>query len=225
MTEDDKYVVAQANKRIGLATARSIFGPWTRLDLPILPTRPGHFDNFLTSNPAPWVHADGSVLLVYKTRSYVNGPALWTPQRLGVARADHYLGPYKQVLDQPLFADTREIEDPHVWKEGEYYRMIAKDMTGAISGERFAGVGAWSKDGVAWTQASGAKVYSRTVKWDNGKTQTLGCFDRPFLFLDAGKPSHLIGATCDGPGGFGRAKNTWITVVPLQTDERGTESP
>ena len=219
-TEDHKYVVAQVNKRIGVATARSIFGPWTRFDHPILPTRPRHFDNLLTSNPAPWVHDDGSVLLVYKTRSYSNGPGIWTPQKLGVARADHYLGPYQQVVNQPLFAGANEIEDPHIWQQGGRYRMVAKDMTGAICGERYAGVGAWSIDGAVWTQAASSKVYSRTVQWDDGHVQTLGCFDRPFVFLEDGKPSHLFGATCDGPGGFGRAEKTWITVVPLAPNSR-----
>ncbi len=65
---DPRCVVARSMKRVGVATARSITGPWTRYDRPILETRPGTFYSFLTSNPAPCVHPDGSVTLIFKSR-------------------------------------------------------------------------------------------------------------------------------------------------------------
>lgn len=45
--------VARANKRVGLAVADSPYGPWKRLDEPILKTKPNTFYSFLTSNPSP----------------------------------------------------------------------------------------------------------------------------------------------------------------------------
>ncbi len=68
--QDPRTIVARSNKRIGIATAKSVLGPWERKDQPILHTRPGKFDSFLTSNPAPCVHDNGSVLLIYKARRY-----------------------------------------------------------------------------------------------------------------------------------------------------------
>ena len=50
---DFRTISARANKRIGIATSKSIFGPWERRNQPILMPRPDHFDNFFTSNPAP----------------------------------------------------------------------------------------------------------------------------------------------------------------------------
>src|SRR5688572_17291506 len=50
LTLDSHYaVIGRANKRIGVATASSPFGPWTRREVPVLPTKPGTFYSFLTS--------------------------------------------------------------------------------------------------------------------------------------------------------------------------------
>ena len=54
--------VARANKRVGLAVADSPYGPWKRLDEPILKTKPNTFYSFLTSNPSPIIQEDGSVI-------------------------------------------------------------------------------------------------------------------------------------------------------------------
>lgn len=73
---------ARANQRIGLATAPSPAGPWTRPDRPILEVRPGEWDALLTTNAAPCVAPDGSVLLLYKSTAR-EGDTL----KYGVARA------------------------------------------------------------------------------------------------------------------------------------------
>ena len=54
------------------------------------------------------------------------------------------------------------------------------------------------------------------MKWDNGKTIRQGQLERPFVFVEKGKPTHIFFATMDGPGGFGNGKKTWNMVVPLQ---------
>ena len=57
-------------QRIGLATSKSPEGPWERRDAPILgPGEAGKWDDLFTADMAPWVFANGSVLLVYKARS------------------------------------------------------------------------------------------------------------------------------------------------------------
>jgi len=65
--------------RIGLATAKSVFGPWRRRDEPILSPRPGKWDGTVVTNPAPCVLEDGRILLLYResatTRSFVRRAA------------------------------------------------------------------------------------------------------------------------------------------------------
>ncbi|NOV03061.1 glycoside hydrolase family protein [Paenibacillus planticolens] len=211
---DPRCIVARANKRVGLATSKSVFGPWERSDAPILPTRPGRFDSFLTSNPAPCIHEDGTVLLIYKARQYegnVHGQMM-----IGAARAERFDGSYRVVSEDPVFPPAQfHLEDPFVWHTGERYELIAKDMDGRICGEMHAGIQAYSEDGLTWHLSDNPKAYSRKIKWDDGSETMMGSFERPFILFQDGKPTHLFAATADGEGGFARAANTWNMVVPI----------
>lgn len=213
--EDPQCIVARANKRVGLAVADSVFGPWNRPDLPILPTRPGKFDSFLTSNPAPCVQADGSVLLIYKARQYEGN--MHGKMTIGAVYADHFAGPYRVLSDEPVFPpQTFHIEDPFIWKTSAGYSLIAKDMEGHMCGEKYGGIYAHSADGRQWSLQEKVLAYSRTVLWDDGTLQTLGNLERPFLLFQNGKPTHLFAAVSDGQDGFLDARNTWNMVIPLK---------
>ncbi|MFK7692033.1 glycoside hydrolase family protein [Paenibacillus sp. HJGM_3] len=213
---DPRCIVGRANKRIGLATAKSVFGPWTRLDAPVLSTRPGKFDSFLTSNPAPCVNEDGSVLLIYKARRYEGNTH--GRMTIGAAYADHYAGPYRVLSEEPIFPpDKFHLEDPFVWRSEDGYELIAKDMDGNVCGERHGGVHVRSRDGLHWELAEEPKAYSRHVRWDDGTEQVLGSMERPFLLFDEqGRPTHLFAAVSNGKTGFGDATETWNAVFPLK---------
>lgn len=216
---DPLPIVARAHKRIGVAVSKSVFGPWQRFDAPVLPTRPDKFDSLLTSNPAPCVEEDGSVLMIYKARAYVAPPyegLLHGPMTIGVARAEQPAGPFKVLKDETVFPPEVDIEDPFVWKTPEGYQLIAKDMQGTICGEKHGGVHAHSANGVDWVLEKGSKAYSRTVLWDDGAQQTMGSLERPFVLFENGKPTHMFFATADGPGGFANATRTWNMVIPLK---------
>ncbi len=202
---------AYATVRIGVLEADHPEGPWRRLDHPVLEPQPGAWDASVVTNPAPCLARDGTVLLYYRSN---------TPQglRIGLATAPTPLGPFTRVGDGPVLdlPGGNHVEDPFVWWDGERYRMIAKDMTGGITGERHAGAHLVSEDGRSWSVGVPAQAYSRRVHWDDGTSTVLGCLERPQLLFDAArKPTHLLGATADGPGGFDHATETWNAVLPL----------
>jgi hypothetical protein len=204
---------ARANQRIGLATAPSPAGPWTRLDRPILDVRPGQWDALLTTNAAPCIEPDGSVLLLYKSTGHDRDTL-----KYGVARAAHFRGPYERVGTAPIrWNDDPKIsyEDAFVWREDGEYRVIFNDMTGRITGEDHAGGYATSRDGLSWQLGTPPKAYSRRVRWSDGTEVVQGSLERPQLILQNGHPTHLVCATADGPGGFTRASRTWSVVIPL----------
>lgn len=215
-----KPAESYANIRIGLATAPTPAGPWTRRDQPILEPRPGMWDSTVVTNPAPCVLDAGRVLLLYRSN---------TPHglRIGAAFADGIDEPFSRISDDPVlaFAGRCHVEDPFVWQAGDHLELIAKDMTGGITGEVHAGVHATSLDGVHWQLADPPKVYSRHITWDDGTTTVQGCVERPQLLFHDGAPTHLFAATADGPGGFRNASNTWNLVIPLgetsQEPDRG----
>lgn len=216
---DYRTMIARANKRIGIAVADCITGPFIRRDEPILCTRPDYFDNVLTSNPAPYIEEDGSVYMIYKSRSYRGKPyknPLHGPMNIGIAKAEHFLKPHCAVLTSPLF-DQSLIEDPFVWKENGTYHMIAKDMFGTICGEKHGGVYAASQNGIDWKMKQNYLAYSRTVLWDDQKVEKMGSMERPFILFENGEATHMYFATSDGrENGFLDAKNTWNMVIPLK---------
>jgi hypothetical protein len=214
---DPQVIAARAGKRVGIAVSKSVFGPWVRRDEPILDTRPGKFDSFLTSNPAPCIHEDGSVLLIYKARRY-NGN-IHGMMTIGAAWADHYEAPFRILSEDPVFPPSQfHLEDPFIWKTEAGYELIAKDMDGHVCGERHAGIHALSSDGLHWDLGSAPKAYSRTVHFDDGSRIVMGNLERPFLLFQEGKPTHLFAATADGSGGFQNASHTWNMVIPISPE-------
>ncbi len=203
-------------KRIGVAVADSPFGPWTRLDQPILQPRPGKWDGAIISNPAPVIHEDGSVLLIYKSAP-VPYPARNKNRALhfGVAAAPHYLGPYQRVGDGEKIniqgAGNAHVEDPYMWQANGYYHMLAKSMGKSITGERGAGFYAYSKDGITWTLPSNPAAYSRKVLFSDGNIRNQGKLERPQLLIQDGKPTHIFFATSGK-----REDGIYNQVIPLK---------
>ena len=198
--------------RIGMATSNSVYGPWQRLDKPVLDIRPDKWDNSVVTNPAPFIGKNGEIFLIYRFNTHEG-------LRLGIAKADSLGAPFLRISDEPIFHfdDKRFCEDPFVWWNGEQYEVIMKDLTGNITGEWHAGVHGYSQNGIDWEIADPPKAYSRTIGWTNGDTTTQGSFERPQLLLnEKGQPTHLFAATADGPGGFRNATETWCMVVPLK---------
>lgn len=219
--EDYHVKAARSRKRIGVATADSICGPWKRQDHPVLHPRPGCFDNMFVSNPAPCIREDGSALLIYKSRSYIKPPyegQMYGAMALGAAEASEAAGPYRAVSEEPLFPPETVVEDPFIWHDGTGYQMIAKDMYGNLCGERFGGAHGFSRDGIHWQINQGELVYSREVLWDDGVRRWMGNLDRPFLLFEDGRPTHMFFGTSDGTDGFMDAGSTWNMVIPLRQE-------
>ncbi|MHA6484921.1 glycoside hydrolase family protein [Paenibacillus sp. strain BS8-2] len=207
-------------KRIGLATATSVFGPWTRRESPLLePREPGNWDCTNTTNPSAAILPDGTTYLIYKSREYY-GSTL----RLGVARAPRPEGPYERLRAEPIFqfenADYH-VEDPFLWYEGGKFHLLIKDDfkndCGGLTGEWGAGVYATSEDCLEWVIHPEPKAYSRTVRWNDGK-ETVQCnMERPFLLFQEGQPTHLFTATGSGDAPW-QFTATWNMVIPLKKD-------
>lgn len=146
-------IIGRSNKRIGLAVADSPYGPWKRFDEPILKTKPNTFYSFLTSNPSPIIQEDGSVMMIFKGRTYI-GDDKFSDMALGMAYAPSIEGPYEVLNnDQPIFQvnGQGEAEDPFLWKDNKGYHAIFKDHVSKFTGEQGGGVMAHSKDGIRWT--------------------------------------------------------------------------
>lgn len=219
LTLDSKWcIVARSNKRVGLAVSDSPYGPWKRLNEPILKTKPNTFYSFLTSNPSPMVQSDGSVMMIFKGRAHTTD-GKYSDMALGMAYAPNINGPYRVLNnDKPIFnvEEQGEAEDPFLWKDKRGYHAIFKDHVAKFTGERGGGVLAHSKDGIKWIMDKDPKAYSKTVAYEDGKIELQGQLERPFIFFENGKPAYLFFATMDGPGGFENATKSWNMVIPFK---------
>lgn len=219
LTLDSKWcIVGRANKRIGLAVAESPYGPWKRMNEPIVKTEPNTFYSFLASNPSPVIQEDGSVLMIFKGRHYTKEDK-HSSMALGVTYAKNIEGPYEVLNDkQPIFhVDGQgEAEDPFLWKDEKGYHIIFKDHVGKFTGEKGGGAMAHSSDGVNWVIDKDPKAYSLTVEWEDGSIEKQGQLERPFIYFENGKPMYVFFATMDGPGGFENATRSWNMCIPIK---------
>jgi len=138
-----QWLEAWNNQRVGVATAPSVLGPWTRAEQPVLEVRKDRWDCVMTTNPTVAVDDNGDILMIYKSISkpYI-GATLPAAFQLGGAKASQPTGPFSRIQDNPLFSHAGELdlEDPFIWYQDNSYHMLAKDMDGSACGQAKAGV-------------------------------------------------------------------------------------
>ena len=166
-----KYVIFYINSanETGYAEADSVLGPWTRSDKPLI----------RASNPAPLVRADGSLYVFcrLKDAAQVNRGVAFT--------APSYAGPYTSVAaGANLLPDGGELEDPTIWWANDHYNILLNDWKGHATGVPKGGAQYYSKDGVAYQLVSKEPVFTKTVPYDDGTSETFSRRERPFVYVN-----------------------------------------
>ena len=195
-------------KRIGLATADSLAGPWRRPDHPLLePGEPGAWDDHCTTNPSFVRHPNGQYWLYYKswnTHEYETGtPPVRGNRKYGVAVADRLEGPYRKHPANPLIdfsgrGGNRQCEDAFVWHEDGKFRIVVRDM-GVFNSE--VGLYMESDDGLRWSEP---KIAYRALREyvdqppPPPQLNRYGRAERPQLLMRGGRPAYLFTASQGG---------------------------
>ena len=182
---------ARFNQRIGVAYASSPEGPWTPSAAnPILKPRKDEWDSTFVSNPSVCIVDDNEVRLVYKAKWHADDRLI-----LGLAVANDPEGPYERQGPSPLF--SHDVEDPFIWKDGDMFWMIAKDMSGKLVG-KYNGILFQSKDGYDWELSEHPLAWDHQVVWDDGTVEDIPLVERPQLLIVDGKPICFYTAVGDG---------------------------
>lgn len=183
-----------ANQKIGMATAKSLSGPWQKVgkDGLILsaPDEKAYW-NYNSSNgvnnPAFLKHPMGGYFLYFKSHQ----------AKMGLAIAQNLQGPYVQ-LPFPVTANDKIIEDGYVFLMDGRVRLLTTDNHGMI--EPGAGILWTSSDGIKFEEyEKGMHRISDYVDLDPavvtihyGPTdQHYTKPERPQLLLMDGKPGYL----------------------------------
>jgi predicted GH43/DUF377 family glycosyl hydrolase len=197
---------AHYHERIGLATSKSIFGPWKRFDKPILDVRKGKWDSLIVSNASPVILPDGKIMLFYKGVSKLRHHAI------SAAIADNYMGPYKRISDEPFDMGV-DAEDPTIWYENGKYHALMLD-----TGKKYSNKEIYyctSDNLLKWKVDSNPIVIKKNILWDDGKYRKMNSTERPKIFLENDKATNVFIATGSTINGV---RYTWNMVIPLRTN-------
>ena len=196
-------------KRIGLAVAERLEGPWERGEAPLLEVGdPGAWDDHCTTNPAFLKHPNGENWLYYKSWNSAEyeaaaGQKIRGNRKDGLAIAHSVTGPYKKsgqnpVIDFSALGNNEQLEDAFVWFENGKFKLIARDMgffdhNKGLIFESDDGI-KWSLPKVAYHEASHYFEQPPAPK----HLSRYGRFERPQLLMNNGKPEYLFTTTQGG---------------------------
>ena len=203
----DKYVLTfisndglehmPGNQRIGMATSRSLYGPWEKVgrDGMILQP-PSNLDYWNynpgngVNNPAFLPHPNGGYYLYFKS-------AYKGVSTMGLAIAENLEGPYVQ-MPFPITNNNSVIEDGYIFYYDNKFYLMTTDNHGMI--ENGGGLLWSSDDGINFGSPMQAfhqiKEYFPGKKLPENRTVHYGTreskFERPQLLLDeTGCPTYL----------------------------------
>lgn len=198
-------------KRIGLATSKSLNGPWTRSEKPLLDVaEKGSWDDHCTTNPSFIKDNEGKYRLYYKSwndSDYVNGTgSIKGNRKYGLVVSDSLLGPYKRIPENPIvdfsnLGDNKQVEDAYIWLDSKGYHMLMRDM-----GFYNHTVGLYfdSEDGIHWGEPKigwfGLNAYVKEPT-PPANLKKYGRLERPQLLFKNGKPAYLFNAAQGGAFG------------------------
>lgn len=198
------------NQEIGIATAKSLSGPWIESPHnPIIKAAGKQADgsNIIhASNPTFLVDADGKFRIYYKSMSDKYPK---THREISLAISDNIEGPYKNYSENPLisYADKDlDIEDPYAFYYKGMYYIIAEDRKGVkdmLEGnpipDSLIKPGGWrpgliykSKDGINWGRPEIG--YKTNEQYFGDK---LARTERPHILWKNGEPECLFLACHD----------------------------
>jgi len=171
---------------IHLATSKSLNGPWdvraVVIEFPI--PKEERWDCAHT-NPTVIVAQNGSLLLAFNA-GYCRNHL----ETIGIAKADHWSGPYSLWNPKPIFqangVEVEHIEDPHMWKDNRGYHMLVHAERNAP----YVGGYGYSEDGYNWVYSPAA--YSLEVTFEGGQLKKYKRRERPQIYVEQGKPPYLF---------------------------------
>jgi hypothetical protein len=175
---------ARNNMRIGVATTsiNTPEGPFTMYaGNPIISPRASEWDERFITNPFPYIAKDGSLKMVYKSELI----AEVGQTNIGIAESTD---PFTWTNAAAPIAGIDFIEESGVWREGDIYFMISKDLD---SGSDFynEGILLYSKTGNAddWHLVTqNTRAFRLALKYTTFASELRPRIERPFVLVEDG---------------------------------------
>ena len=195
-----------SKQEVGLATAKSLNGPWKESPLnPVLPAsgKMGEFNIIHASNPTFVPTPDGKFRIYYKSMTD-RFPMKKGFREISFAESTAIEGPYKNFEGNPVISyidDKVDIEDPYAFHYNGMYYMIVEDRRGVKNllegspipqdkiqnGGYRPGLIYQSSDGIDWGEPKVGYLTNETYFGDK-----LARSERPSILWKDGKPEYLF---------------------------------
>ena len=188
------YYIDSANET-GFAVADSITGPWVRRDEIAM----------RVSNPSILVRPDQSIYVFARLK---DGEGV----NRGIAfTAPDYNGPYSVVANgDNLLPGGGELEDPTIWWANGQYNVLLNDWKGKATDIAKAGAQYFSKDGIHYTLMNREPVFTKTVEYDDGTSETFRRRERPFVYVNEKGEATALFTACMMPD-----ERAWVVAQPV----------
>jgi hypothetical protein len=77
-----------------------------------------------------------------------------------------------------------ELEDPTIWWANNQFNVLVTDIGARATGISKAGAQYSSKDGLKYTLVKPEPIFTKTVKFDDGSSETFARRERPFVYTN-----------------------------------------
>lgn len=165
-------------QRTGVAVSNSLYGPWERVDTPII--EPDGPITTLTVNPAISKGTDGNYYLIVKGDK-PNASGFVRNQAIAVSKTP--LGPF-QMQNKPVIDDL-DTEDMSMW-----YDTKRKRFYGVFHAHTYIGL-ITSEDGLNWEKAKNYEVHRKEIPMKDGECIKPDRMERPFVYVENGRSKTL----------------------------------
>lgn len=174
------WSLLRSNQRTGVAVATDLNGCWKRMDSCLIqPSKPIYT---VAVNPSVCKGKDGRYYMIIKGDNSTSSNRHLI-QAVGIS--DNPLGPF--ILEkEPAFSDI-PTEDVCIWFDKERNRFYAifhahgGDFIGLIT----------SENGINWKKANNYIVCKKEVPLNDGTVLKVDRMERPYIYLEDGKPKML----------------------------------
>lgn len=177
------------NQRIGVAFSDSLSGEWNRFRRPLLDVSPLSWDDLCVANPSVTEKIEGGYLMMYK--GVTDGPRPFGSRVLhGMAYSADPNGPFEKIATS-LFempGETFPFEDPYLWRDGNSYRCLMKDMKGRLAPTPCAVLEFTSHDGITWDPLCNRLVALPYLIHSDHSVEHVERLERPSYFPDPVRP-------------------------------------
>ena len=194
---------------IAMAWSKSVYGPWQEKVL--LNPWPGLSDRHSwlcqTNCPTVTFSPNGTAIMAFRSIQceYPTNKSEMTFEKIAIATAPHWSGPYQIVSKEPVFGwkvptdwdpdlvqpgQAMKNEDPFIWRTHRGYHMLTHCQL--LPDSKTRGAYGYSRDGLNWTLLPD-RMWATNMVWADGSVSYFKRRQAPGLFLDKnGFPLYLL---------------------------------